>query len=61
MLMTANNPITFFKTEAAALAIMAKGEMTAEDGVFVVPAKGRPGYFVIEVRDTDDGTVLGNL
>lgn len=53
--------ITFFKTEAAARALAAKGEMTEEDGFFVAPAVGRPGNFVIEVRDTDDGLLLGYL
>ena len=53
--------ITFFSTEAAAVAVCAKGSMTEADGFFVVPAEGRPGKFVIEVRDTDDGLLLGYL
>jgi hypothetical protein len=53
--------ITFFKTEAAAVALATKGEMTEADGFFVAEAKGRTGYFVIEVRDTDDGLLLGYL
>ena len=59
MLITANKLITFFKTDAAALAV--KGEMTEAEGFFVVPAPGRPGMFVIEVRDTDDGLLFGYL
>lgn len=51
--------ITFFPSEAAAIALAAKGEMTAADGFFVAPAKGRPGKYVIEVRDPDDGLLIG--
>ena len=51
--------ITFFRSEEAARALATKGEMTEEEGFFVAPAKGRPGSFVIEVRDTDDGILLG--
>ena len=58
---TIEKSITFFKSEASALALAAKGEMTEADGFFVVPAKGREGCFVIEVRDTDDGLLLGYL
>lgn len=61
MLITSAKTITFFNTEAAAVALAAKGEMTEADGFFVVPSIGRPGKFVIEVRDTDDGLVLGTL
>jgi hypothetical protein len=59
MLITAAKTITFFKTEAAAIALVAKGEMTEAEGFFVAEAKGRAGQFVIEVRDTDDGLLLG--
>ena len=51
--------ITFFRSEDAARALAAKGDMIEEDGFFIAPAKGRPGSFVIEVRDTDDGLLLG--
>ena len=53
--------ITFFRSEEAARALAAKGEMIEEDGFFVSPAKGCPGSFVIEVRDTDDGLLLGHV
>jgi hypothetical protein len=53
--------ITFFKTEAAAITLAVKGEMTEDEGFFIVPAIGRPGCFVIEVRDTDDNMLLGYL
>lgn len=53
--------ITFFKTEAAARALAEKGDMTEADGFFVTESKGRAGMFVIEVRDTDDGLLIGYL
>ncbi len=61
MFITVDKSITFFKSEAAAKAIVTKGDMTEADGFFVAPAKARPGIFVIEVRDTDDGFLLGYL
>lgn len=61
MLIAAAKSITFFKTEAAAIALAVKGEMTEADGYFIAPAKGRPDKFVIEVRDTDGGMLLGYL
>lgn len=61
MLITASSTITFFKNKAAADAMVAKGEMTEEEGFFVAEAVGRPGWYVIEVRDTDDGLRLGYL
>jgi hypothetical protein len=61
MLITAGKSITFFKTEAAASALAAKGEMIEAEGFFIASAKGRPDNFVIEVRDPDDGLLLGYL
>lgn len=58
---TITQTITFFKTCAAAEALAAKGEMTEAEGFFIAEAKGRAGWFVIEVRDTDDGLLLGYL
>lgn len=50
--------ITFFPSKAAADALAAKGDMTEDEGFYVTEARGRPGKFVIEVRD-EDGSLLG--
>jgi hypothetical protein len=57
----AHKSITFFNSEAAAIAMTVKGDMTEAEGFYVVPAVGRPGCFVIEFRDPEDGFVIGNI
>ena len=52
--------ITFFSTEAAAKE-MAETNGGAGDGFRAVAAKGRPGKFVVEVFDVDDGYLLGTM
>ena len=50
-------PFTLFRTEASARDVYDRGEMTESDGFFVVC--NSEGRYVIEVRDPDDGLVLG--
>ena len=52
--------ITFWPSEVKASEI-AEANGGAAEGFTVAPAKGRPGKFVIEVRDTDDNYFLGYL
>jgi hypothetical protein len=58
--MITHQTITFFPTEAAAIKI-AEANGGVVEGFVVAPAKGRPGKFVIQVLDTDDGKFLGYL
>ena len=60
MLITASQSITFFSTAEAAEA-MAEANGGAAEGFVAAPAKGRPGKFVVQVLDTDDGFLLGYL
>lgn len=52
--------IIFFPNEKAAtdMAHVNGGE---REGFRAAPAKGRPGKYVVEVIDTDDGLLLGYL
>jgi len=52
--------ITFFPAEAAATK-MAEANGGKEDGFVVAAAKGREGKFVVQVVDTDDGSLIGHL
>ena len=52
--------IVFFATEVAALAMAARNGGN-DEGFVAAPAKGRPGNFVVEVRDTEDNFLLGYL
>jgi hypothetical protein len=52
--------IVFFASEAKAIE-MAELNGGAAEGFAAVEAKGRPGKYVVEVRDTDDGLLLGYL
>lgn len=54
------NSITFFRSEAKAIEIAEANGGKAE-GFIVDAAKGREGFFTIEVVDTDDGLHLGYL
>ena len=52
--------ITFFPSfESAKKVAHANGG--ADEGFVVAPAQGRPGKFVVQVIDTDDGLILGTL
>ncbi len=59
----ATQSITFFKTQAAAEKMVegfiADGADAAEYAV--IEAKGRPGFFIIQVLDAEDGFVLGTI
>ena len=52
--------ITFFPAETAAK-VIAEANGGEAEGFVVTAAKGRPGKFVIQVIDTDDGTPMGHL
>ena len=52
--------ITFFASERAAVEMAERNGGKAE-GFIAAPAKGRPGKFVVQVLDTDDGLLLGHL
>ena len=60
MLITAAQTITFFASEAAATK-MADANGGKDEGFVVAHAKGRPGKFVVQVVDTDDGMLLGHI
>jgi hypothetical protein len=55
-----NQSITFFRSEDRARDLAERNGGEAE-GFRTAPAKGRDGWFVIEVFDTDDGLLLGHL
>ena len=62
MQITAAQSITFFPSREDAQSLATRGEMTEAEGFYVAPARGRMGargFWVIEVRDQEDGLLLG--
>jgi len=57
---TDSQTITFWNTEIGAIDMAHRNGGEAE-GFRAAPAKGRPGKFVVEVFDIDDGLLLGYL
>lgn len=52
--------ITFFHNEAEARGL-AEANGGEADGFRTIPAPGRPGWWMVEVFDPDDGLHLGAL